>query len=39
MQRKGQKLDQTDNIQVINDYYKKYQETLDVVNLEEEEER
>jgi hypothetical protein len=39
MQRKGQKLDQTDNIQVIYDYCKKYRERLDIANLEEEEER
>jgi hypothetical protein len=38
MQR-GQKLDQTDNIQVIYDYCKKYRERLDIANLEEEEER
>jgi hypothetical protein len=37
-QREGQKLDRTDNIQVIYDYYKKYQKRLDIANLEEEEE-
>jgi hypothetical protein len=36
-QREAQKLDQTDNIQVIYDYYKKYQKRLDIANLEEEE--
>jgi hypothetical protein len=36
-QREGQKLDRTDNIQVIYDYYKKYQKRLDIANLEEEE--
>jgi hypothetical protein len=39
MQSEGQKLDQTDNIQVIYDYYKKYQERLDIANYQEEEER
>jgi hypothetical protein len=39
MQREGQKLDQTDNIQVIYNYYKTYQERLDIPNVEEEEER
>jgi hypothetical protein len=39
MQSEGQELDQTDNIQVIYDYYKKYQERLDIANLQEEEER
>ncbi|CAK9878650.1 unnamed protein product [Sphagnum jensenii] len=38
-QREGQKLDRTDNIQIIYDYYKKYQKRLDIANLEEEEER
>jgi len=38
-QREGQKLDRTDNIQVIYDYYKKYQKRLHIANLEEEEER
>jgi hypothetical protein len=37
MQREGQKLDRTDDIQVISDYYKKYRERLDIANLEEEE--
>ncbi|CAM6028628.1 unnamed protein product [Sphagnum balticum] len=37
MQREGQKLDRTDDIQVISDYYKKYQERLDIANLEDEE--
>jgi hypothetical protein len=32
MQREGQKLDQTDKIQVIYDYYKKYGERLDIAN-------
>ncbi len=36
-QREAQKLDQIDNIQVIYDYYKKYQKRLDIANLEEEE--
>jgi hypothetical protein len=37
MQREGQKLDRTDDIQVISDYYKKYRERLDIANLEDEE--
>ncbi|CAM6036816.1 unnamed protein product [Sphagnum compactum] len=37
MQREGQKLDRTVDIQVISDYYKKYRERLDIANLEEEE--
>jgi hypothetical protein len=37
MQREGQKLDRTDDIQVISDYYRKYRERLDIANLEEEE--
>jgi len=32
MQREGQKLEQTDNIQVIYDYYKKYRERFDIAN-------
>jgi hypothetical protein len=39
VQQRGQKLDRTDNIQVIYDYYKKYQKRLDIANLKEEEER
>jgi hypothetical protein len=38
-QREGQKLDRTDSIQVIYDYYKEYQKRLAIANLEEEEER
>jgi len=37
MQREGQKLDQTDDIQVISNYYKKYRERLDIANLEDKE--
>ncbi|KAH8936964.1 hypothetical protein BDL97_17G113200 [Sphagnum fallax] len=37
MQREGQKLDRTDDIQVISDYYKKYRERLDIANLEDKE--
>jgi hypothetical protein len=37
MQREGQKLDQTDDIQVISNYYKQYRERLDIANLEDKE--
>ncbi len=37
MRREGQKLDRTDDIQVISNYYKKYRERLDIANLEDEE--
>jgi hypothetical protein len=37
MQREGQKLDRTDDIQVISDYYKKYWERLDIANIEDKE--